>query len=223
MLFIVDTSCLIILQKLGWLDELRQPDDTFWCPPKVIHELKNNKTLLKWINKGIVGVAKVEKQISITAISATDAEVISLALEWGGGLLSEDKELGKKAERLGVSVYNLAGLFMLFYMKITISMPEPLIAALDELKNQNGRSTRSRLIQKLLRDSLAREKQVCVAQLYVKGKKTLRQCAEIFGIDLEEMIDLLRSLNIPLDDGRSPQNKMALKIARQIRAQKTHV
>jgi len=33
------------------------------------------------------------------------------------------------------------------------------------------------------------------------------------------MIDLLRSLNIPLDDERSPQNKMALKIARQIREQ----
>jgi len=114
-LFVVDTSCLIVLQKLGWLDELRQPDDTFLCPTKVIHELKNNKTLLKWINKGIVGVVKVEKPISITAISTTDAEVISLALERGAGILSEDKELGKKAERLGISVYNLASLFMLFY------------------------------------------------------------------------------------------------------------
>jgi len=105
-------------------------------------------------------------------------------------------------------------------MKITISMPENLIAELDELKNQNGRSNRSRLIQKLLRDSIAREKQARVAQLYVKGKKTLRQCAEILGIDLEEMIDLLRTFNIPLDGGRSPQNKMALKIARQIREQR---
>jgi len=97
------------------------------------------------------------------------------------------------------------------------------MAGLDELKNQNGRSTRSRLIQKLLRDSIAREKQARVAQLYVKGKKTLRQCAEILEIDFEAMIDLLRSLNIPLDDGRSPQNKMALKIARQIREQKVRV
>jgi len=108
-------------------------------------------------------------------------------------------------------------------MKIIISMPKPLMAELDELKNQNGRSTRSRLIQKLLRDSLAREKQARVAQLYVKGKKTLRQCAEILEIDLEAMIDLLRGLNIPLDDGRSPQNKMALKIARQIRERKVRV
>ena len=99
-------------------------------------------------------------------------------------------------------------------------MPENLIVELDELKNQNGRSTRSRLIQKLLRESIVREKQARVAQLYVKGKKTLRQCAEVLNIDLKEMIDLLRSLNIPLDDERSPQNKMALKIARQIRAER---
>lgn len=100
-------------------------------------------------------------------------------------------------------------------MKITISLSDRLIEELDELLSHNGRHTRNRLIQKLLRDSIAREKQMRVARLYCNEKKTLRQCAEILGVDLEEMMDILRRLNIPLDGGRFPQNKLALKMLRQ--------
>jgi len=102
-------------------------------------------------------------------------------------------------------------------MNITVSLPKTLVAELDSLAPKNGRSRRNYMIQKLLQESITREKQRRVAQLYCKGKKTLRQCAELLGVDLWEMIDIMRDLNIPLDGGCSPQNDMALKIARQMR------
>ena len=104
-------------------------------------------------------------------------------------------------------------------MKITISLPDKLISELDELASNNGRSTRDRTIQRLLLDSISREKQWRVAQLYVKGKKTLRQCAELLGIDLEGMMDVLYKLDIPLDGGRPPFNKPAMKLLQQRRTQ----
>jgi len=102
-------------------------------------------------------------------------------------------------------------------MKITISLSDKLAAELDELAQQNGRSNRTRLIQKLLRDSIVREKQWRVAQLYVKGKKTLRQCAELLGVDLEGMIDILYELDIPLELETSPLHQETLQMLRQKR------
>jgi len=100
-------------------------------------------------------------------------------------------------------------------MKITLSLSDQLVTELDELLSFNGHDDRNRLIQKLLRESVAGQKQRHVAQLYCDGKKTLRQCAEILGVDLRKMMDILRRLNIPLDGGRFPHNKLALKLLRQ--------
>jgi predicted HTH domain antitoxin len=100
-------------------------------------------------------------------------------------------------------------------MKVTLSLSDQLVAELDELLSFNGHYDRNRLIQKLLRESVAGQKQRHVAHLYRDGKKTLRQCAEILGVDLREMMDILRRLNIPLDGGRFPHNKLALKLLRQ--------
>jgi Arc/MetJ-type ribon-helix-helix transcriptional regulator len=100
-------------------------------------------------------------------------------------------------------------------MKITISLPGKLAAELDELAEKNGRSSRNHIIRKLLRDSIVREKQWRIAQRYVEGKKTLRQCAELLGVDLEGMINILQDLNIPLEAEDSPQHKLTLKMLRQ--------
>ena len=54
MLFVVDTSSIIILEKLGWLNDLHHPEDVFICPPKVIRELRNQRNLLKKLQSGLV-------------------------------------------------------------------------------------------------------------------------------------------------------------------------
>lgn len=116
MLFVVDTSCLIVLQRLDWLEEfLSHADDTFICPPRVIQELKNNTMLLKWLKTGIVGITNIDKPILMTGISVTDAEVVALALERSGSILSEDTLLSEKAQKLALPVYNLSRLIVLFY------------------------------------------------------------------------------------------------------------
>lgn len=115
MLFIVDTSSLIVLQKLGGLEELSHPDDEFLCPPKVIQELKNNKKLLGWLNEGTVAVTEVKKPMLISGISETDVEVVSLAIEKSGSILSEDLLLRKKAEKLGIAAFNVPELIVLYY------------------------------------------------------------------------------------------------------------
>jgi predicted nucleic acid-binding protein len=127
MLFVVDTSSLIVLQKLGWLDKLSHPDDEFICPPKVIQELKNNKKLLGWLKQKAISETKVEKPIKISDISATDAEVVSLALEQSGSVLSEDLLLSKKAQRLAIPVYNLSRLIVLYYQLNRITQDDCLI------------------------------------------------------------------------------------------------
>ena len=69
MLFVVDTSCLIVLQRLDWLEEiLSHVDDTFLCPPGVIQELKNNTRLLKRLKQGMVVITNVDRPIAMTSI-----------------------------------------------------------------------------------------------------------------------------------------------------------
>lgn len=106
-------------------------------------------------------------------------------------------------------------------MKIMISLSDQLAVELDELASKNGRSNRSQLIQKLLADSIKREKQRRIAQLYVKGKKTLRQCAELLDVDLEGIIDILQDLKIPLEGDNSPQHQETLKMLREMRKKKS--
>ena len=54
-----------------------------------------------------------------------------------------------------------------------------------------------------------------MAQLYSKRKKTLRQCAELLGVDLEELMNIFYGLNVPLSDEISPQTRLTLKLIRQ--------
>jgi rRNA maturation endonuclease Nob1 len=115
MLLVADTSSLIGLQKLGWLGDLRHQEDTCLCPVKVIQELKNDRKLIKWLKEGAVITSEVEKPLSISGISETDVEVISLAFEKGGSILSEDVGLGQKAKRIGIPVYNITRLVVLYY------------------------------------------------------------------------------------------------------------
>jgi hypothetical protein len=89
--------------------------------------LKNNKKLLGWLKQKAISETKVEKPIKISDISATDAEVVSLALEQSGSVLSEDLLLSKKAQRLAIPVYNLSRLIVLYYQLNRLTQDDCLI------------------------------------------------------------------------------------------------
>jgi hypothetical protein len=136
MQFVADTSCLILLQRLNWLDEfLSHAEDTFICPPRVMQEIKSDKKLLKWLKKGTVAVIAVNKSMSITGISETDSEIIALATQKGWSILSEDLRLRQKAEKLVIPAFNVAELIMLWYQHARIDQ-NACIARLNTLVAQ---------------------------------------------------------------------------------------
>lgn len=51
-----------------------------------------------------------------------------------------------------------------------------------------------------------------VAKLYQRGRKTLRQCAEMLGTDVEGMMKILYDLDIPLSNGSADDFLKNLKM-----------
>lgn len=144
MLFAIDTSTLIILQKLGWLDLCRQGENKFIWPPGVTLELKQqkgrNKEIFDLLASGIVTESEMEKQLSIEGVSVTDAGVISLAIERQATVLSEDVLLREKAAKIGCPTNSLASFCVLIYQS-GLSTRDECLARLKTLNDRRFLST----------------------------------------------------------------------------------
>jgi len=130
MLFAIDTSTLIILQKLGWLNLCRHGENKFIWPPGVTQELKlkksKNQAIFDLLESGVTSEVEIQRRLNFAEISTTDNEVIALAGERSATVLSEDKLLCKKASKLGLSTISVAGLIMTFYQRGLSSKEECL-------------------------------------------------------------------------------------------------
>ena len=119
MLFAIDTSTLIILQKLGWWHLCRQSDNKFIWPPSVTKELKlqksKNQAIFDLLDSGVTREVEIQRQLNFAEISTTDSEIIALASEHSAAVLSEDKLLCKKASKLSLPAISVAGLIMTYY------------------------------------------------------------------------------------------------------------
>jgi len=119
MLFVIDTSSLIVLKTLGWLNLCRSGDNEFIWPASVTQELRerkdDNKLILDLLASGDSREERVYKFINVGEISGTDAEVISLAAECNAFIVSEDKPLRKKAARLRLTALSVATLVTMLY------------------------------------------------------------------------------------------------------------
>jgi len=154
MLFVIDTSTLIILQKLGWLSLCSQSDNEFIWPPSVTQELKihkaKNREILVLLTSGITREVEIHKHLIITEISSTDAEVISLAEEHQATVISEDIPLREKALKLGLSAFSLAVLVTIFYQHGFL-LKDECLARLKELYGERflSKSEYHKLLQGL--------------------------------------------------------------------------
>lgn len=63
--------------------------------------------------------------------------------------------------------------------------------------------------------NIENERKLRVARLYQKGRKTLRQCAEMLGTDVEGMMKILYDLDIPLSNGSADDIFKSLKMMRE--------
>jgi len=61
----------------------------------------------------------------------------------------------------------------------------------------------------------AEERELRVARLYQRGRKTLRQCAEMLGTDVEGMMNILREFSIPLSNGSAADILKNLQMIRE--------
>jgi predicted HTH domain antitoxin len=109
-------------------------------------------------------------------------------------------------------------------MNQTFTLPASLVNDVDMLKRNLGLGNLEATIKHLLKLAVAREKKILVARLYQNRQKTLRQCAEILNVELEEMIDILNELGIPfIHDDLSQQLETANKLIKEMRAAKDRV
>jgi len=119
MLFAIDTSTLIILQKLGWLSLCDKTEYDIVWPATVTQELKRqksrNKAVLDLLNSGKAKERTIQRSREIKDISKTDSDVIFLAAENDATVISEDVLLRKKALKLKVSAISLASFSVLLY------------------------------------------------------------------------------------------------------------
>ena len=81
-------------------------------------------------------------------------------------------------------------------VQINIRLPDEAASALDRLARQEKES-RASLARELLLEGLANRKQAAALRLYREGKATKSRAAEIAGISLWEMMDLLDREGVP--------------------------
>ena len=82
-------------------------------------------------------------------------------------------------------------------VKINATIDRQLLTRLDEysLRYQEDRST---AVRQLLAFALREKNKNKALQAYKEGRLTIRQCAELLGVDYYEMNDLLSEANIPI-------------------------
>jgi predicted HTH domain antitoxin len=100
-------------------------------------------------------------------------------------------------------------------MNVTITLPKDVIAEVDVLTKEKKFVNRRQTLRNLILKSLDKERKLRVAKLYQKRRKTLRQCAEILGIDIEEMMEILYEFNIPLSNGSADDILKNIKMMRE--------
>lgn len=90
-------------------------------------------------------------------------------------------------------------------MKDTLTVPKSMLNEIDALTRDLGLMSPKATVRYLLENAIARERKLLVARLYQDRRKTLRQCAKMLHVDLEEMIDILREFGIPFNEDLTQQ------------------
>jgi len=105
-------------------------------------------------------------------------------------------------------------------MTESVVLPQNLRDEIQALTRDLGFTTPQATVQYLLQNAVASEKKLLVIRMYQNNQKTLRQCAELLHIDLEEMIDTLRDFRIPFNDDIEQQMGNVKRLVQKVRRTK---
>jgi predicted nucleic acid-binding protein len=133
-IIIADTSCLIILNKIGKLELLRQLYNTTTITQDILQEY--GEELPDWIEIH-QATDQYRQQLLEMQIDKGEASAIALALEMvNSTLIIDDWKARKLAERLGLSVTGTLGVLIKAKKKGIIASIKP---CLDKIKETNFR------------------------------------------------------------------------------------
>lgn len=142
---ISDTSCLILLQKIGELDLLQRLFHTVFITPEIATEYE--LPLPKWI---IIDspINKTYQRILEASLDKGESSAIALCLEKTDPLLIIDDLKGRKfAENLGLKITGTLGILILAKRQNLISSVKPV---LEKVKKTDFRFSKN-LEKKLLK------------------------------------------------------------------------
>jgi predicted nucleic acid-binding protein len=124
---VVDSTCLIGLERIGRLDLLFSLLDPIVVPPAVLSEFGSNPewlSVVSPVNSGTVAALEF-------IVDTGEAEAIALAYERGCRIILDDRKARMAAKRLGIPVTGTVGLLLRAKQAGFISSLLPLLDALD--------------------------------------------------------------------------------------------
>lgn len=125
---VVDSACLIGLERVGRLDILAHSFDSVFIPPAVRNELGRD---IDWLivrpvqNVGVLSALR-------TQIAEGESETIALAMELGDVLaVLDDKKARRIAQQVGLKLIGTVGLLLRAKRRGIITEVKPVLDALE--------------------------------------------------------------------------------------------
>lgn len=140
---VVDSACLIGLERIGRLDLLPALLDPVFAPPAVNQEfgtLPEWMTVRKPADVGMVAALRL-------VVDPGESEAIALAYEKGLRIILDDRKAREVAQRLGIPVTGTVGLLLKAKQEGLIAAIRPLLDALDAHKFRIGDALRAEALR----------------------------------------------------------------------------
>jgi len=140
---VVDSACLIGLERIGRLDLLPALIDPLFVPPAVNREFGASPAWMKVQKASGVGMVAALKLV----VDPGESEAIVLAYEKGLRIILDDRKAREVAQRLGIPVTGTVGLLLKAKQEGLIAAIRPLLDALDAHKFRIGNALRAEALR----------------------------------------------------------------------------
>ena len=124
---VVDSTCLIGLERIGHLDLLPALIEPILAPPAVVTEFGSRP---RWLTAEAPRIAGTIAALKLV-VDAGEAEAIALAYERGCRIILDDRKARMVARQLGIQVTGTVGILLKAKQAGTIPLLLPLLDALD--------------------------------------------------------------------------------------------
>ncbi len=129
---VLDSTCLIGLERIGQLDILSELFEPILIPDEVGREFGNS---FNWLDVETPSNTALVASLKIL-VDDGEAEAIAPALEKNCKIILDDKQARSMAKRLGLKVIGTIGIFIRAKQQGLINLLEPI---LDDLENNGFR------------------------------------------------------------------------------------